>query len=92
MEKDIILKIISELGFPILVALIFGIGIFLAFKFILLDMIDSIKRMHNITHLIEQKIKRISHDIAVLDILVSSALNVKPDFLHLIHKLDKNND
>jgi hypothetical protein len=45
MEKVIVIKILSELGFPILIALISGIGIFLSFKFIMFDVLDTIKRM-----------------------------------------------
>lgn len=91
MEKEL-LKILSDLGFPILVSIIFGFGVFIAFKFILMDVIDAVKKIHNIIFMLESKMKSISNDIAVLDILISTALNVKPDFVKLTTKLEKNNN
>lgn len=91
MNKEL-LKILSDLGYPILVAILFGVGFFWTFKFILSETISSIKRIHNIVFHIESKIKTLTNNIAVLDILVSAALNVKLGFLNLTTKLEKNDD
>lgn len=90
MEKEILIKLLSDVGYPILLAVLLGLFVFIAFKFILLDVLDTIKRIHNIIYLVESKVKGISNDIAVLDVLVSTALDVKPDFLKLTNKLDEN--
>lgn len=90
MEKEILIKLLSDVGYPILLAVLLGVFVFIAFKFILLDVLDTINRIRNIIFLIESKVKGISSDIAVLDVLVSTALDVKPDFSKFANKLDEN--
>lgn len=71
--------LISKVGFPIVSAIVAGYFIFLTLKFILDGTLSSIKNLSTIITKLDNRINVMSHDIIRIDILVSTALGLKPD-------------
>jgi archaellum biogenesis ATPase FlaH len=74
-----ILKLISEVGFPIAASLASGYFIFLTMRFILDGVMSSVSRMNGIISALDNRVKTMNHDVIRIDTQMSAALGVQPD-------------
>ena len=74
-----IFALIAEVGFPIVGALAAGYFVFLTMKFILAGVMDSINTLTGIIKMLDNRVKTMNHEVIRIDMLMSSALGVKPD-------------
>ena len=88
---DEIFKLVAEVGFPIMAALVGGYFVFLTMKFILGGVKGSIKGLTGIIKALDNRVKTMNHDVIRIDMLMSSVLGVKPD-LDRIARADGKND
>ena len=88
---DSVFQLIAEVGFPIAAATGGGYFVFLALRFILDGVVDSIKSITGIIHALDNRVQTMNHDVIRIDMLMSSALGVKPD-LDRIARADGKND
>jgi len=86
-----IFALIAEVGFPIVAALVGGYFVFLTMKFILSGVMGSINGLTGIIKALDNRVKTMNHDVIRIDMLMSSALGVKPD-LDRIARADGKND
>lgn len=76
--EDIIV-LIGEVGLPIAGALTAGFFIFLVLKQILEGIVDSIDTLTTFTKALENRARTMNNELIKIDMLVSSALDLKPD-------------
>ena len=76
---DTFFKLVTDLGFPIAAACACGYFVFLTMKFILANVMSSVKNLSNIITALNTRVKVMNNDIIRIDTLVSNALGVKPD-------------
>ena len=76
---DTFFKLIVEVGFPIASALAAGYFVFLTLKFILASVTSSVKAMASIIVRLDGRVKSMNNDVIKIDLLVSTALGLKPD-------------
>jgi uncharacterized membrane protein len=86
-----IFALIAEVGFPIVGALAAGYFVFLTMKFILDGVMGSVKGLTGIIKALDNRVRTMNHDVIRIDMLMSSALGVKPD-LDRIARADGKND
>ena len=86
-----IFQLIAEVGFPIVAAMVGGYFVFLTMRFILDGVMGSIKSLTGIIKALDNRVKTMNHDVIRIDMLMSSALGVKPD-LDRIARADGKND
>ena len=72
-------QILAEFGLPTAAALIMGFFIYLVIKYIFESVVGQVKGMHAIITALDNRVKTMNHDMIKLDILISSALNLRPD-------------
>lgn len=90
MQEEILLKLLSELGFPIMITLVSVYIAFISLKLILADVLILIKKIRELIQSIDTKVKNIENDISILDILITSAMGVKIDLTQFTNKITKN--
>ena len=73
------LQILAEFGLPVAAASIMGFFIYLIIKYILESVVGQVKSMHGIIIALDNRIKTMNHDMIKLDLLISHALDLKPD-------------
>ena len=73
------LTLVSEVGFPIAIALIAGFFIFLTIKYILESVIGQVNGIHGIVQALDNRVKTMNHDIIRLDATMCSVLGIRPD-------------
>ena len=73
------LQILAEFGLPVAAASIMGFFIYLIIKYILESVVGQVKSMHGIIMALDNRIKTMNHDMIKLDLLISHALDIKPD-------------
>ena len=73
------LTLVSEVGFPIAIALIAGFFIFLTIKYILESVISQVNGIHGIVQALDNRVKTMNHDIIRLDATMCSVLGIRPD-------------
>ena len=56
-----------------------GFFIYLIIKYILESVVGQVKSMHGIIMALDNRIKTMNHDMIKLDLLISHALDLKPD-------------
>ena len=86
-----IFKLITEVGFPIVGACAAGYFVFLTMKFILAGVMGSINGLTGIIKALDNRVKTMNHEVIRIDMLMSSALGVKPD-LDRIARADGKHD
>ena len=74
-----LLGIISRVGFPIVSCAAAGYFVFLTIKFILDTILHAISECTVIVEKLDKRVNYMTNDIIKLDILISSALKVRPD-------------
>ena len=91
MDAGAIFKLIGEVGFPIVAALVAMVFVYFVVNYILESVVIAIKGMQGIIMGLENRIKTMNHDIIRVDAVVSSALGLRPD-LDRIARADGKND
>ena len=74
-----IFTIIGELGAPIAAAIVMGFFIYLVIRQILEGIIDQIKTLTMFCESLENRARTMSNEMVKIDLLVSSALQLRPD-------------
>ena len=74
-----VLQLIGEVGLPIGGALAAGFFIFLVMKQLLQGVVDNINTLVNFTKALENRARTMNNELIKIDMLVSSALDLKPD-------------
>lgn len=74
-----LIKLVSEVGFPITAALASGYFIFLTMRFILDGVTSSVSRMSGIISSLDNRVKTMNHDVIRIDTQMSSVLGIQPD-------------
>ena len=76
---NMFLQILAEVGLPVAAASIMSFFIYLIIKYILESVVGQVKSMHGIIMALDNRIKTMNHDMIKLDLLISHALDLKPD-------------
>jgi len=74
-----VFTLISEVGLPIAGALVMGFFIFTIIKQILEGVVDDIKTLTMFCSSLENRARTMSNEMVKIDLLVSSALELRPD-------------
>ena len=72
-------KLIADLGFSIAAVLGGGFFIILLLKYILDSVVGSAKTLNGMISALDNRVKTINNEIVRLDVLICSALGMKPD-------------
>ena len=72
-------QILAEFGLPVAATFIMGFFIYLIIKYILESVVGQVKGMHGIITALDNRVKTMNHDMIKLDLLISHALDLKPD-------------
>ena len=73
------LALIADVGFPIAIALIAGIFIFLTIKYILESVVSQVDGLHGIVQALDNRIKTMNHDMIRVDATLCSVVGIRPD-------------
>ncbi|CAB4222224.1 hypothetical protein UFOVP1655_59 [uncultured Caudovirales phage] len=84
-------KFFSDVLTPILASCVLGSFIFTALKFVLGDVITSVRTLASIVMALENRVKTCSHELIKIDVTISSVLGLRPD-LDRISRMDGKND
>ena len=74
-----IFTLISDVGLPIAGALVMGVFIFIIIKQIMMGIVDNIKTLTMFCESLENRARTMSNEMIKIDMLVSSALELRPD-------------
>ena len=74
-----VLSLISEVGLPIAGAIVMGAFIFIIIKQIMEGIVDDIKTLTMFCESLENRARTMSNEMIKIDMLVSSALELRPD-------------
>ena len=74
-----VFSLIAELGAPIAGSIVMGFFIFIVIKQILQGIVDDIKTLTGFCKALENRARMMSNEIVKIDLLVSSALELRPD-------------
>tara|TARA_B100001063_G_scaffold7201_1_gene5487 strand:+ start:21186 stop:21482 length:297 start_codon:yes stop_codon:yes gene_type:complete len=74
-----VFQLISDVGLPIAGALVMGIFIFIIIKQIMEGVVDDIKTLTMFCESLENRARTMSNEMIKIDMLVSSALELRPD-------------
>jgi hypothetical protein len=74
-----VFSLIADVGLPIAGALVMGFFIFLVMKQIMEGLIDDIKTLTMFCESLENRAKTMSNEMIKIDLLVSAALDLRPD-------------
>ena len=76
---DIFFEILTQFGLPVVAAAIMGLFIYIILKYILAGVVGQVATITMLISALDNRIKTMNHDMIKLDILISSALNLRPD-------------
>ena len=74
-----IFTLISDVGLPIAGALVMGVFIFIIIKQIMMGIVDNIKTLTMFCESLENRARTMRNEMIKIDMLVSSALELRPD-------------
>ena len=74
-----VFQLISDVGLPIAGALVMGVFIFIIIKQIMEGVVDQIKTLTMFCEALENRARTMSNEMIKIDMLVSSALELRPD-------------
>ena len=74
-----IFTLISDVGLPIAGALVMGVFIFIIIKQIMMGIVDNIKTLTMYCESLENRARTMSNEMIKIDMLVSRALELRPD-------------
>ena len=76
---DIFLDILTQFGLPVAGAMVMGVFIYIILKYIFAGVVGQVATITMLISALDNRIKTMNHDMIKLDILISSALNLRPD-------------
>ena len=76
---DLFLDILVQFGLPVAAAAVMGVFIYIILRYILAGVVGQVATITMLISALDNRIKTMNHDMIKLDILVSSALNLRPD-------------
>jgi len=76
---DDVFRLIADVGAPIAGSLVMGFFIFIVIKQIMEGIVDQIKTLTMFCKSLENRARTMSNEIIKIDLLVSSALELRPD-------------
>ena len=76
---DLFLQILVDFGLPVAAAIVMGIFIYIILKYILAGVVGQVATITMLISALDNRIKTMNHDMIKLDILISSALQLRPD-------------
>ena len=76
---DLFLDILVQFGLPVAAAAVMGLFIYIILKYILAGVVGQVGTITMLISALDNRIKTMNHDMIKLDILISSALNLRPD-------------
>ena len=76
---DLFLDILFDFGLPVAGAMVMGVFIYIILKYILAGVVGQVATITMLISALDNRIKTMNHDMIKLDILISSALNLRPD-------------
>jgi len=76
---DLFLDILVQFGLPVAAAAVMGVFIYIILKYILAGVVEQVGTITMLISALDNRIKTMNHDMIKLDILISSALNLRPD-------------
>ena len=76
---DLFLDILVQFGLPVAAAAVMGLFIYIILKYILAGVVGQVATITMLISALDNRIKTMNHDMIKLDILISSALNLRPD-------------
>ena len=76
---DLFLDILVQFGLPVAAAAVMGVFIYIILKYILAGVVGQVATSTMLISALDNRIKTMNHDMIKLDILISSALNLRPD-------------
>lgn len=76
---EVIFNLIGDVGVPIAMALVMGFFIFVVIKQIFESIVDQIKTLTMFCESLENRARTMSNEMIKIDMLVSSALELRPD-------------
>ncbi len=76
---DLFLDILTQFGLPVAAAAVMGLFIYIILKYILAGVVGLVATITMLISALDNRIKTMNHDMIKLDILISSALNLRPD-------------
>ncbi len=76
---ELFFDILVKFGLPVAAAVTMGIFIYVILTYILAGVVGQVKSITGIIASLDNRIKTMNHDMIKLDILISSALNLRPD-------------
>lgn len=74
-----VFKLIAEVGMPIAGSLVMGFFIFLVIKQMLAGIVGQINTLTSFCTSLQNRARTMSNEMVKIDLLVSSALDLKPD-------------
>jgi len=80
-----------KFGLPVAAAVVMGLFIYIILKYILAGVVSQVGTITMLISALDNRIKTMNHDMIKLDILISSALNLRPD-LDRISRADGKED
>jgi len=76
---DLFLDILVQFGLPVAAAAVMGVFIYIILKYILAGVVEQVGTITMLISALDNRIKTMNHDMIKLDILISSALQLRPD-------------
>ena len=76
---DLFLDILVQFGLTVAAAAVMGVFIYIILKYILAGVVGQVGTITMLISALDNRIKTMNHDMIKLDILISSALNLRPD-------------
>ena len=76
---DLFFQILTQFGLPVAAAVTMGVFIYIILKYILAGVVGQVGAITSIISQLDNRIKTMNHDMIKLDLLISHALNLKPD-------------
>ena len=74
------LSLITDVGFPIVAALVSGYFVFLTLNFILNGVLDDIKQQRMFSIALNNRVKTMNNEIVRIDVKMCQAFGIKPDY------------
>jgi len=76
---DLFFTILVDFGLPVAAAMVMGLFIYIILKYILAGVVGQVATITMLISALDNRIKTMNHDMIKLDILISSALQLRPD-------------
>ena len=73
------IEFLADVGAPIFGSLVMAFFIFLTLKYILEGVLDNVKSLTGIISMLEDRERVMNNDIIKIDLLISQALELRPD-------------